>query len=210
MSTSAQVAQARLALARRLAILRQDAGFTQCQAAARLRYSRSAVARAEATGVCSRGFCRLAGQLYGAGDELALEHDRIDALAAAARNQAARRAQQDRHTGPPPGIAAQAEESDVSFMAVEATCPSCGKPVAVLVRQSTTLLPLGSPGLPPGGLPLSAAPLHSRGSSQPRPGPRPLQCGGVWCGPCFPALTSWMKAPRRPAVGGGCPGILGG
>jgi len=94
---------------RRLAILRQDAGFTQWQAAARIWYSCSAVARAEATGVCSRGFCRLAGQLYGAGDELALEHDRIDALAAAARSQAARRARQDRHTGPPPRIAAHGE-----------------------------------------------------------------------------------------------------
>jgi len=129
--------------------LRQDAGFTQWQAAARIWYSCSAVARAEATGVCSRGFCRLAGQLYGAGDELALEHDRIDALAAAARSQAARRARQDRHTDPLPGVAAQAEETDVTFLAAEATCPSCGKPVAVLVRQSTVLLPLGSPGLSP-------------------------------------------------------------
>jgi hypothetical protein len=48
------------------------------------------VARAEATGVCSRDFCRLADQLYGAGDELVGEHDRIEALAMAVRSQAAR------------------------------------------------------------------------------------------------------------------------
>jgi len=34
----------------------------------------------------------LAGRLYGAGDELAAEHDRIEALAAAARSRAARQA----------------------------------------------------------------------------------------------------------------------
>jgi hypothetical protein len=65
MSTPARVAEARLALARRLAMLRdagfplamlRDAGFPQAQTARRIRYSRSAVARAEATGVCSRDF----------------------------------------------------------------------------------------------------------------------------------------------------------
>src|SRR5215469_1386060 len=96
MSTSERVIEARLALGRRLAILRHDAGFTQVQAAHKIGYSRSGVARAEATGVCSRDFCRLAGQLYGAGDQLATEHDRIEALAAAARSQAARQARRVR------------------------------------------------------------------------------------------------------------------
>jgi len=137
------VADARLALGRRLASLRENAGLTQAEAAGRIRYSRSAVARAEATGVCSRDFCRLTGRLYGAGEELALEHDRIEALAMAARSQAARQARQRRHP-PPPGTP-QPADSDVTFTALEAACPYCGKPVAVLVRQSTALLPLGSP-----------------------------------------------------------------
>jgi transcriptional regulator with XRE-family HTH domain len=55
MSTPARVAEARLALARRLAMLR-DAGFSQAQTARRIRYSRSAVARAEATGVAAATF----------------------------------------------------------------------------------------------------------------------------------------------------------
>ena len=92
MSTLTQVTEARLALGRRLAILRHDAGFTQAHATHRLGYSRSCVARAEATRVCSRDFCRLAGALYRAGAELAAEHDLIEALAAAACSQAARQA----------------------------------------------------------------------------------------------------------------------
>jgi hypothetical protein len=89
MRTPARVTDARLALERRLAILRHDAGFTHAHAANRIGYSRSCVTCAEAAGVCSRDFCRLAGELYGAGDELAAEHDRIEALAAAARSQVA-------------------------------------------------------------------------------------------------------------------------
>ena len=58
MSTPPPVTEARLALARRLAILGHDAGFTQAHAAHGIEYSRSAVARAEATGVCSCDFCR--------------------------------------------------------------------------------------------------------------------------------------------------------
>ena len=143
MSTLAQVAGARLALGQRLASLRDNAGLTQAQAAARIRYSRSAVARAETTGVCSRDFCHLAGRLYGAGEELAIEHDRIEALAAAARSQAARQARQRRH--PPAQAHGQPEQNDVTFTALEAACPYCGKPVAVLMRQNTGLLPLGSP-----------------------------------------------------------------
>jgi hypothetical protein len=148
MSTPPAVAEARLALGRRLAILRREAGFTQAHAARRIGYSRSAVARAEATGVCSRDFCRLAGRLYGAGDEVAAEHDRIEALVAAARSQAAlqaRRAWLRDH--PPVGGAVLAEESEAAVTAVEASCPGCGKPVVVLLRQTTMLLPLDSPGM---------------------------------------------------------------
>ena len=142
MSAPAPVADARAALARQLASWRQNAGLTQARAGHRIGYSRSAVARAEATGVCSRDFCRLAGRLYGAGEELALAHDRIEALAAAARSQAARRARQARQ----PPMTAQAEETEVTFAVVAAACPHCGKAVAVLVRQSAALLPLESPG----------------------------------------------------------------
>jgi len=143
-SVPSQVADARFALGRRLASLRENAELTQAEAAARIRYSRSAVARAETTGVCSRDFCRLADQLYAIGDELAVEHDRIEALALAARSQAARQARQRRH--PPPQTAVPPEQHEVTFTALEAACPYCGKPVAVLLRQSTVLLPLGSPG----------------------------------------------------------------
>jgi transcriptional regulator with XRE-family HTH domain len=143
MSTPARVAGARLALGRRLASLRETAGLTQAEAAARIRYSRSAVARAETRGVCSREFCRLAGQLYGTGDDLAAEHDRTEVLALAARSQAARQTRQRRH--PPPRAPALPEQNDVTVTALEAACPYCGKPVSVLTRQGTALLPLGSP-----------------------------------------------------------------
>ena len=142
MSTPAAAAQARRALGRRLAGLRHAAGFTQALAAARLGYSRSAVARAETTGVCSRDFCRLAGRLYGAGDELALAHDQITAAAAAARSQAARQARQHRL---PPESALVAEDSTVTVAVLEAACPHCGKPVAVLVRHSAALMPAETP-----------------------------------------------------------------
>lgn len=144
MSTPAEVAEARLALGRRLAGLRQNAGFTQAVAGARMGYSRSAVARAEATGVCSRDFCRLSDRLYGAGDELALAHDRVEALAAAARSQAARRARQARLPGS--AAAVLAEENAATFSVLEAACPYCRKPVAVLVRHSAALMPPGTPG----------------------------------------------------------------
>lgn len=92
--------------------------------------------------MCRRDFCRLAGRLCGAGEEVALAHDGIGALAAAARSQAARQARQARQ----PPMAAQAEETEITFAVAEAACPFCGKPVAVLVRQSAALLPLESPG----------------------------------------------------------------
>ena len=77
--------------------------------------------------MCSRDFCRPVGQLYGTQDELADENDRIDALAAAARHQAARQA---RHREQPPGVTANAEETELAFTAMEAACPHCRKPVA--------------------------------------------------------------------------------
>jgi hypothetical protein len=141
-STPEPVAEARAALAEQLASWRHHAGLTQAHAGHRIGYSRGAVAWAEATGVCSRDFCRAIGRLYGAGEALALAHDRIEALAAAARSQAARQARQNRQMP----AAAQEEDTEVTFAVSEGTCPYCGKPVAVLVRQSATLLPLESPG----------------------------------------------------------------
>jgi hypothetical protein len=140
MSPPAPVAEARAALARELASWRRHAGLTQAVAGHRIGYSRSAVARAEATGVCSRDFCRAAGRLYGAGEHLPLAHDRVEALAVAARSQAARQARQARRA---PAMAQ--DESEVTFAVSEGTCPYCGKPVAVLVRQSAALLQLESP-----------------------------------------------------------------
>ena len=144
MDTPRTVAEARVSLGRRLASLRQAAGFTQAQAGAGLRYSRSAVARAEATGVCSRDFCLAAGRLFGAGEELALAHDQIAGMAAVARTQAARQARQRQS----PGSAELTDDGDTTFSVLEATCPHCDKTVAVLVRHGTALLPLESPQLP--------------------------------------------------------------
>ena len=144
MSTPAPVADARAALGRQLASLRQAVSFTQAQAGWRIGYSRNAVSRAETTGVCSRDFCLAAGRLYGAGDALALSHDRIEALAAAARADAARQARQARQ----PRVSVQPEETDVTFAVAETACPFCGKPVAVLARVSAALLPVESPAAP--------------------------------------------------------------
>jgi hypothetical protein len=81
-------------------------------------------------------------------EELALEHGRIEALAIANRSQAARQARLRRH--PPQRNSAKPEQNDVAFTALEAACLYCGKPMAVLMRQSTALLPpLGSPGALP-------------------------------------------------------------
>ena len=147
MGTPGPVAEARVTLGRRLASLRQVAGFTQAQAGRCLGYSRSAVARAEATGVCSRDFCLAAGRLFGAGEELALAHDQIAGMAAAARAQAARQARQARQRQSP-RPAELADDGDTTFSVLEATCPHCDKTVAVLVRHGTALLPLESPHLP--------------------------------------------------------------
>jgi Helix-turn-helix domain len=146
MSAPQAVADARAALGRQLACLRQATGLSQAHAGHRLGYSRSAVARAEATGVCSRDFCQLAGQLYRVGDRLALAHDRIQALTAAARNQTARQGRQHRHptlTVPP------AHQGATTVTDLDAACPYCAKPMTVLVRQTAALLPLDSPPIHP-------------------------------------------------------------
>lgn len=142
MSTRAQVADARAALARQLASLRRAVGLSQAQAGRCITYSRSQVARGEAAGVYSRDFCRLAGQLHGAGDQLALVHDRIDALADAARTQAAR---QNRH---PAAATPPTRESATAVVDLDTGCPHCARPIAVLVRQSDALVPLQSAGRP--------------------------------------------------------------
>ena len=67
---------ARSALARRIAVLRRTAGLTQRELGVLAGYSRSAVARAEASGACSRPFCVRAGRALGVGGELAAAHDR--------------------------------------------------------------------------------------------------------------------------------------
>ncbi len=139
------VADARAALARQLASLRQAAGLSQAHAGKRLGYSRSAVARAETTGICSRDFCRLAGQLYRVGDRLALAHDRIEALADAARSQAAR---QDRQRRRPAVPEPATHEGATTVTDLDAACPYCAKPMTVLVRQTAALIPVDSP-LPP-------------------------------------------------------------
>ena len=138
MSTTRAVADARAALARQLADLRQSSGLSQAHAGKRLGYSRSAVARAEATGICSRDFCQLAGQLYQVGDRLALAHDLIEAHTDAARSQAARQARQRRHPSVP---APSAHEGATTVTDLDAACPYCAKPMTVLVRQTAALLP---------------------------------------------------------------------
>lgn len=80
---------ARAALARRIAVLRRAAGLTQRELGVLAGYSRSAVARAEASGACSRPFCVRAGRALGVGAELAAAHDRAAALTIAARAEAA-------------------------------------------------------------------------------------------------------------------------
>ena len=129
---------ARAALARRIAVLRRAAGLTQRELGVLAGYSRSAVARAEASGACSRPFCVRAGRALGVGGELAAAHDRAAALTIAARAEAARGR---RRPPPAPGPEGQ-EPEDPQVLAREAACPHCGKPVVVLIRQALSLLPL--------------------------------------------------------------------
>jgi len=53
--------EARTLLGQRIAALRRDAGLTQRDLGVLTGYSRSAVARAETSGACSRPFCVRAG-----------------------------------------------------------------------------------------------------------------------------------------------------
>lgn len=129
---------ARAALAQRIAVLRRAAGLTQRELGVLAAYSRSAVARAETSGACSRPFCVRAGRALGVGGELATAHDRAAALTIAARAEAARAR---RHLPPAPGPDGQ-EGEELQVLARQAACPHCGKPVVVLIRQGLSLLPL--------------------------------------------------------------------
>ncbi len=131
--------EARTLLGQRIAALRRDAGLTQRDLGVRTGYSRSAVARAETSGACSRPFCVRAGRALGVDGELASAHDRAAALTIAARADAARRAR-DQRSRPPPGP--EGEDTGTLILAHDMTCPHCGKPVAVLIRQDLSLLPL--------------------------------------------------------------------
>lgn len=139
--------EARAALGRRLASLRRNAGLSQHVVAARIGYSRSAVARAEATGLGSRDLYRLAGLLLGAGDKLARACDNAAALTAAERAYAARRAREARLASQEPAEMAGwlGEEPEAEQTVMEAACPSCGKRLAVVLRQTAALHPAGPP-----------------------------------------------------------------
>lgn len=127
----------RSALARRIAVLRRAAGLTQRELGVLAGYSRSAVARAEASGACSRPFCIRAGRALGVDGELATAHDRAAALTIAARAEAARA---QRRPPAAPGTDGQ-EAEDLQILAREAACPHCRKPVVLLIRQGLSLLP---------------------------------------------------------------------
>jgi hypothetical protein len=135
-STPEVVKAARAALAGRLHDLRTSGGWTQADVAARLHFGRSTVARAERSGECSRDFLARADTLYGTEDgELAKAHDRIEALRAGARTQPARR------PGAGPGLTtAQEEATNLAYAALDASCPHCHKPVAVVLEQTAALV----------------------------------------------------------------------
>lgn len=146
-ATAGLAQEARAALGRRLASLRRNAGLSQHALGERIGYSRSAVARAEATGLGSRDFYRLAGLLLGAGDKLARACDSAAALTTAERAYAARQATEARLASQGPGVIAGwlGEEPEASQTVIEATCPSCGKHLAVMLRQTAALHPAGPP-----------------------------------------------------------------
>lgn len=135
MSTPEVVKAARAALAQRLHDLRTIEGWTQADVALRMHFGRSTVARAERSGECSRDFLKRADTLYGTKDELAKAHDRIEALRAGARAQPARR------PGAGPGLTtAQEEATNLAYAALDAACPHCHKPVAVVLEQTAALV----------------------------------------------------------------------
>jgi len=144
-ATAGLAQEARAALGRRLASLRGNAGVSQHAVGERIGYSRSAVARAEATGLGSRDFYRLAGLLLGAGDKLARACDRVAALTAAERAYAARQARQARLASQEPGVIEGwlGEEPQAAQTVMEAACPSCGQRLAVMLRQTAALHPAG-------------------------------------------------------------------
>jgi transcriptional regulator with XRE-family HTH domain len=146
-ATAGLAQEARAALGRRLASLRRNAGLSQHAVGARIGYSRSAVARAEATGLGSRDFYRIAGLLVGTGDELARACDSASALTAAERAYAARQARQARLASQEAAVTAGwlGEEPEAAQTVMQAACPSCGMQLAVMVRQTAALHPAGPP-----------------------------------------------------------------
>jgi len=67
----------------------------------------------------------------------------------AARSQAALQARRARPGDyPPRGSPAHTQENEVTVAALQASCPCCGTPVAVLLRHTTIVLALDSPGIP--------------------------------------------------------------
>jgi transcriptional regulator with XRE-family HTH domain len=146
-ATAGLAQEARAGLGRRLASLRRNVGLSQHAVGERIGYSRSAVARAEATGLGSRDFYRLAGLLLGAGDKLARACDNAAALTSAERAYAARQAREARLASHEPVVMAGwlAEEPEAAQTVMEAACPSCGKQLAVMLRQTAALHPAGPP-----------------------------------------------------------------
>jgi transcriptional regulator with XRE-family HTH domain len=129
------VKAARASLAARLHDLRTLEGWTQADVALRMNFSRATVARAERSGECSRDFLARADRLYGTEDgELAMAHDRIEALRAGALAHSTRRA---RERG---GLTTAQEEATVAYAALDSSCPHCHKPVAVVLEQTAALV----------------------------------------------------------------------
>lgn len=134
MATPDVVKAARATVAVRLRELRAAHGWTQPDVAVRTQFSRSTVARAERSGECSRDFLARADALYGTeGGELAKAHDRIEALRAGARAQGLRPAP----AGP---VTALEEAATVAYAALDASCPHCHKPVAIVLEQTAALV----------------------------------------------------------------------
>ncbi len=135
-STPEVVRAARAALASRLHDLRTLQGWTQADVALRMNFGRSTVARAERSGECSRDFLAHADALYGTeNNELAQAHDRIEALRAGAQAQDTRRA---RAAGR--GLTTAQVEATAVYTALDAACPHCRTPVAVVLEQTAALV----------------------------------------------------------------------
>ena len=147
------IAVARLDLGRRLAELRQDAGFSQRRFAPRVGYSRSELSRAE-LGLphVSLEFWLRADKELDADGELVAEHERLQALEASLREQAHRQERVARKapqaagdSRPAASQSATASTAEISTSTIETsastaeisdtvTCPHCGQPIALTTR----------------------------------------------------------------------------